>query len=332
MAIDEVIEQINMLNKKGVALADKGKYDTAFEEHMQALHLTEENKGKVNPDYNAVTRANLGYAIRWSANDREEALDYMLEEAQEGESLKQRVDRTLGKIESDSKEVNMPETYCGRARLLEEIGLVIRYNDQGTEDLKQGLGYIEDSISFYEKALENKDNEATHHFGIKDRFYRTTGIAATLALKLGDRAKALQYAQKEVDERKKNGETKGFGLMNAYHTLGVVQTEWVRTDKTVYAAAKENLQRAGVLAGELEGHKVVPSVLEFRFAWLDYVTNPEENARNIRGHMRSVLGAQDDDETAWPLNIRAALKDQMFELGKFAGPGYLAKIEQMYAE
>ena len=32
MAIDEVIEQINMLNKKGVALADKGKYDTAFEE------------------------------------------------------------------------------------------------------------------------------------------------------------------------------------------------------------------------------------------------------------------------------------------------------------
>ena len=74
---------------------------------------------------------------------------------------------------------------------------------------------------------------------------------------------------------------------------------------------------------------VVKSVLQFKFAWLEYVVNPE-NKKAIQEKLDNVLNAQNDTKTMWNNNLRLVLRSKMETLCKHLGPEYIARVQQMY--
>lgn len=317
-----LFERIARLNQNGVFAVDGGNYDDAEQQHIEALEIATLAVAHA-ADHQAVSVANLAFiyrrrdADRWKAEDR------------------------LRSVQN----VFPSKTLFGQARWNEEYALVLKYlagkePKQKLDDLTKALILARRAVEFYANARDNDTPEIVDRDTIENRLLRTTGIASTIAAELariteGDtrtsyQNDAITYAQQEVDGRVKRRETSGDALANAYHTLGVAQTEMAKGDERGYIDAKLNFGRAQRLALE-EGNLLVDSVINFRLAWLEYVANPE-NRTGIEGYGSKVLDGQEPDEPGrWDAGVKATLKEQMLTLGRHVGPPLQERVEAFYS-
>ena len=324
--IDALISQINKLNKEGIELSmsdDRNNLSKAIEKHKEAVRLADTKD--INPDYLAYSQANTVYALRQRDNKRD--LINVLENT---------LDDTNIAFETNIYD----ETFFGRGFLLEEMGLVKRFNileDHPISDLNSGLNDIKKSLELYEKALDNAENEIVDASVIYDKLFRTTGIASTIASDLSkitddeEREKYLElsveYAQKEVDSRLEIGEIDGRNLANAYHTLGSAKTELVEMQPELYETAKQDIYKAK----ELATTNLVLSVLDFRLAWLEFKYNPE-NVSVIEEYVDRIIKDQEDASKSWNPTVKAKLEKEMYTLGECLGGDYTSRIETMFVQ
>ncbi|MBI2130009.1 hypothetical protein HYU07_07325 [Candidatus Woesearchaeota archaeon] len=314
MALSDIIKDIERLNKEGIKLTFSSlpnRYDLAIHKHREAANIAINTN--INPDHYAVSVANMAFALRHRDND--------------GKGVLRLLEEVLDKI-------NVNKSYFGTARVLEEKGLVIRHDKERTvETLKDGLVVIEECLSFYERALTNSKNEIAKEEVIRNRLFRTLGIASTIASEIASKHKrlkaynkcAVSYANEELEMRLENGETKGQDLVNAYHTVGAAITEIVSGKTKLYYDAKKNLTKAQ----EIAENPLVRSVLNLRFGWLEYKAGPG-NMKLIKMHVDAVLADQDKNATKWTSAVKDVLKDKMFALGRRLGKDYIEKIQNMY--
>lgn len=317
-----LFERIAKLNEEGVTLATKREYDDAEARHVEALEVATLAAAHV-ADHQMVSVANLAFIYRRRDADRRKAEDLL---------------RSV--VFSGSK------TFFGRGRLFEEIALVLKYlpgtGAQRLNDFGVALENAEEAIDNYKHARDNTLPEIVDKDTIEDRLLRTTGIASTIATEVarlvsGDRrdrhlqylGKAVEYAQQEVEGRLARGEIITAPLANAYHTLGVAQTELAKGDEEMYAAAKGNISRAFKLSPE---DPMLLTVLTFRFAWLEYTVHPDSEKETIGIYVDKVLEEQGPmGEGRWDAGVKATLKDQMLTLGKHVGPPLQERVETFYA-
>lgn len=325
ITLTEIIDLINTLNRQGVALTNNpATYDEAFAMHQAALTLTQAHAGILNPDYQALTRANMAYILRRRDNDREQALDILT---------------TAEDILHESSEENT--TFFGKGRVWEEKGVILKYNPRPgvyqKADLETSAQCLEEAIRMYEHALENLHPEIVTTTVIKDRKLRTLGLIAVTATELARQSldekdrknyvqKAVLYALQEVREREALGETNSLNLANAYHTLGVAQTESGEFHPELYFQAQENLHHAS----SVETRPMVRSVLNFRLAWLQYRSSPAEKDA-VAVLMRQVLDDQEHTASHWDAGVRNALQPQMEELATYLGGEIEVGICRMYS-
>ncbi|MCK5063265.1 MAG: hypothetical protein KAR23_05005 [Candidatus Aenigmarchaeota archaeon] len=324
--IDALINQINKLNLEGKELSmsdDRNNLTEAIEKHKEAVLLADSRD--ISPDYLAYSQANAAYALRQRDNDKD---------------LINVLENTLDDTNIAFDTNRYDETFFGRGFLLEEAGLVKRFNlskDNPVSDLKEGLDYIEKSLELYEKASVNAENEIVDASVIYDKLFRTTGIASTISSDLSkitdgeEREKYLdlsvEYAQKEVDSRLEIGETEGRNLANAYHTLGSAKTELVDMQPELYESAKQDIYTAKKLVTS----GLVQSVLNFRLAWLEYKYNPE-NVSVIEEYVDKVISDQEEVSKTWGPTVKAKLKEDMYTLGEHLGGDYTSRIDGMFLQ
>jgi len=324
------IDQINALNEEGVKLAcgPSPDYDAALAKHHDAVILTKQQE--LNPDYRAFSVANEGYARRQKGEDRSAVL-----------GLLENILGEMPSLMSGWKSNGCRESYAGKARLLEEIALVRRYTPDTdiVADLTQALSELREAISLYQQAFDNAAGaEILSPEKVQDRLWRTYGITSAVGTELfrnepGRKREHLEtansYAQQELDARIAAGEKEGFPLMNAYHTLGVVQTELTGEDKIKYDAAKENLEMAMFLAEQAHlGLNI--STLTFRKAWLEYRRDPTDISA-ITPLVQQVLDFQKVDTHRWNGGTMKALRQQMEELATHLGGQCQQEISTLYS-
>jgi hypothetical protein len=242
------------------------------------------------------------------------------------------------------------QSYFGRARLLEELALVKRYDANKTiNSLEEGIKICEESIMLYDKAicnaLKDEDNEMVARTDAIGRMLRVIGIKSTIAMGIYHKSsdpekrseylfRAVEYADLELSLRNKNSEVYYDipGLMNAHHTLGVARTEMAAEMKERngyhYMSARENLDTAQKYAKELN-QQMVSSVIDFRLAWLEYKAGIRNSM--LCGLMDKVIASQQNPAAAWSKAVKDALKDKMFELGNYLGEEIRSGVEQMYS-
>lgn len=315
MALSDIIKKIETLNEEGIKLtfsSEPNRFDLAIPKHAEAANIAINTN--INPDYYAVSMANMAYALRHRDNDST---------------------KVLSLLEKVFDKINTNKSYFGTARVLEEKGLVICHDKERTvETLMGGLVIIEECLSLYERALVNSKKEIVRKEVIRNRLFRTEGIASTIAsgIALKDEKvketynkRAIFYAEKELEMRLENGETKGHDLMNAYHTLGAAMAEMVSGKTKLYYDAKKNLTNAQ----KLTEIPLVRSVLKLRVGWLEYKADPS-NMKVIKGYVDAILADQDKNATKWTSAVKDVLKDKMFALGKHLGKDHIEKIQNMY--
>jgi len=330
MNLSLIIEQINAFNQDGVILASGSTpdYDDAIVKYQEAIHLARQYE--VNPDYLAFSVANKGYAQRQKGEDRSLVLRLL--------------ETKLGKMPSlmsewISKDSSRRESYAGRARLLEESALVRRYTPDAevVQDLTYALSQINEAVSLYQRASDNAEVEIIPSGEVRSKLWRSYGITSAVATELARNEPsrkreylglASSFAQQELAARLMAGETEGFSLLNAYHTLGIVQTELVGEDKTVYDAAKVNLQQAKLLA-ERANLGLNISTLTFREAWLEY-RRDQSDIFAITLLVQQVLDFQQVEAYRWNSGTKKALRQQMIVLGTHLGGQYQQEIDLLY--
>ena len=338
MALEDRIKNINQLNQEGVELTDSGKpnrYSLSMEKHILASALARNNPKdieNINPDYFGNSEANIAYDLRQMGQDRNFVLSF----------LENTLKTTENEFKSDKFTKSDFETFFGRARILEEMALVIRYKPLNDADLKGGIKIAKKSLDLYKKALDNFEYEIFNEEVIEDRLLRTTGIVSTLFLDLAQKCKGKEkedyqkqsiiYADKELESRLDNGEKAGFNLMNAYHTSGAARAELVGKDRLMYKKAKDNLELAKDLAKK-EKMQMELSVLTFELAWLEYRKNPKrekgEHYEKIGHYFHKVLDQQ-KTPAKWNPAVKDKLKERMFTLGNYLGKGSLIMLKKMY--
>ena len=328
-----LIERITDLNNNGIkfACASPPDYDCAFALHQEAAGLAQSNP-ELNPDYLAFSIANIGYARRRRGDPRKEVKGL----------LEDTLNTTIAFMSLwANADGSRRETKAGRARLLEEIGLVRRYSpDQGdlSGDLKTALNNLEDAVRLYASAISQPEAEIISLDKLQSRKLRCIGVASTIATEISrvvPEAKitpylemAVSYAQDELSGRLQAGEQSGFNLANAYHTLGVAQSELAGEKKDYYDSAKENFSLARQLSQEA-GDPMTVSVLSFREAWLEYKKD-YSGTESIRPHLALVLEYQKDEKTYWNSAVRKAIQPQMQLLAAAVGGAEQAEIEGWY--
>lgn len=322
--IKDITEEIDLLNEAGIELAcvlQPHNFELAIRLHNRAAAKSKEAGAELNPDYYAFSIANKIYAERHKFNDRRNALS-LLEK-----TLKETDDAFSGREH---------KTFFGRARLFEEMALVIRYAPDEKEfvsDMEIALQYIGGSMRLYAQAIDNQD-EIVSPESIRNRLHRVTGIAAILNMVMAERTDgekrngyltdAMKFAQSELDLRLKAGEGSGFDLANSYHTVAVVQSEYAR-DHIMYEKAKQNLLKAM----ELDKRPESLSVLLLRFAWLEYRSG-RDSRTVIQNYFESVLDDQNDPKAKWSEADLAGSRGKFFELGKYLGGTYIEKVEALF--
>lgn len=238
------------------------------------------------------------------------------------------------------------ETFFGRARILEEKGLVVRYSPFEKDilsDLTFSLELLEHAAGMYADALRNAENEIVGSADINSRLLRTTGIIAAVCPEIAENIegpeikkyldKGLQYALKELDSRLKAGETEGFNLANAYHTRAVVLTgmvgakEYYPNTDALYELAKKDISKAKALLPD----SMVSSLLDFKQAWLEFRHNPK-NTPKIEKYLNEALFAQKDESKKWDKGVKDKFKDKVFTLATHLGGNYMGRVKEMYRQ
>jgi tetratricopeptide (TPR) repeat protein len=312
----KIIGYINDLNQTGLELSEGAERDL---NEAQNLHLgahavfkSFETKLGLNLDYMAFSAANMAYCLRQKGL-RDAAM----------EVLTTAFDAYEKRITEDN------DSQCGFARLLEETGLVRRFNTNPEDpftDLQQGLNEEEMAAASYEEALESPDIEIISKEEITNRLNRTYGLVSMVALelaRLGDtneevnhfKQTALKYCEKEVTGRESAGENSGQALANAYHTMAVVNT-----DLENFVEAGENLDKVE----KLTTSERTKATLPFRRAWLSYKANEERPL--TANHLDVFLNGVNDLTEGDKNNI----KPQLLELGDRIGGPYQEKISSLY--
>ncbi len=335
MDISEVIGRINALNDRGVqlAMASPSDYERAYERAIVQHHLAADlaREHSINPDYLALSVANEGYARRRKGEEREIILGLL-------ENILIGMPSSMASwVSGDS---SRRDSYAGRARLLEEEALVRRYTPHAeiVPDLTEAFSQLEEAVSLYQQAVGNAPVEVLSPEKLESRLWRTYGIASAVATELARREPdkkaeylltASSYAQQELDARLRAGETEGFSLLNAYHTLGVAQSELAVGDQKKYESAKANLQQARQLAVQA-GIGITISTLTFREAWLEYRKN-KDDLPAISTLLQPVLDFQKMPTHRWDGGTKNALRPQMMELAAHLGGEHQKGIELLYS-
>lgn len=281
-SLEQLTTQITTLRERGIALTDEQRYDEALALHQQATAIAERGVAQgLNPDWFALSSADEAYAIRQRTNNTERCRALL--------------DKALLAVVENT-------TAFGRGRTLEEAALTYRYAEQvdgqAGNRLHDAAVLGGKAMEQYETALANEaaqeGTEILPHSAIQNRLFRTIGVTAAAYAELAstepDRAlasirSAAGLAEREVALREQNGETEGFPLMNAYHTLGAVQTERLRHTGRGYDAAQSALARAQALAHD---HPRPRAVLHLRRAALEY-TRDEKDVDSITPHVDRFL-------------------------------------------
>lgn len=335
--VTSLIERINGLNTDGIKFtcASPPDYDCAFALHREAAYLAKSSP-RLHPDYLAFSVANIGYARRKRGDPRREVLS-LLEN-----TLQATISSQSGRISAGDSlgAAHAGEAYAGRARLLEEIGLVRRYAPDSEDlsgDLKTALGNLEEAVRLYGSAISQPEAEIISLEKLKSRRLRCIGVASTIATEISRSVPteeithylemAVSYAQDELSGRLQAGEQGGFNLANAYHTLGVAQSE-LASEGNYYDLAKENFRLARQFSREA-GDAMTVSVLSFREAWLEYKRDPLDS-ESIRPHLVSVLGDQRPEKTYWNSAVRMAIQTQMHLLAAAVGGAEQSAIDSWY--
>lgn len=340
----KITDIINEVNQKGIDLcrqiesgtAPIEKYSDAAVFHKGAIVLAGSQGTKISPDVKTVSAANLAYVVRRSENDRDEAFALLETAYRETEKLF---------VSEEFDEASFVETFFGRARILEEEGLVVRYHPFEADvasDLKFSVELLEKAASMYVNALENAENEIVGSAEINSRLLRTTGIIAAVCPEIAEKIKGteikkyldmgLEYAEAELNDRLEAKETEGFNLANAYHTRAVVLTgmvgakEYYLNTDALYEMAKKDIETARNL---LPPNGRDASVLDFRLAWLNFRHNPE-NKMEIEQYLNEALLAQKDEHRMWGKGVKDVLKEKMFNLATHLGSEYVSRVDAMY--
>lgn len=339
----KITDIINEVNQKGIDLcrqiesgtAPIEKYSDAAVFHKGAIVLAGSQGTKISPDAKAVSAANLAYVVRRSENDRDGAFALLETAYRETEKLF---------VSEEFDEALFAETFFGRARILEEEGLVVRYHpfeNDVVSDLKFSVELLEKAANMYVNALENAENEIVGSAEINSRLLRTTGIIAAVCSEIAEKIKGieikkyldmgLEYAEAELNDRLEAKETEGFNLANAYHTRAVVLTgmvgakEYYPDTDALYELAKKDIETAKGLMP----NSMVSSVLDFRLAWLNFRHSPG-NKTEIEQYLNDALLAQKDAHRTWGKGVKDLFKEKMIKLAAHLGGEYAGRIEAMY--
>jgi len=330
MEISDLVNKINVLNEEGIKLTMQAppRYDEALAKHQEAVQLSSDKN--LNPDYHAFSTANVAYAIRRKAEPQEKVLKLLDDAFQENMAA-------MG--DWAAADSSRQESYAGTARLLEEMTIVLRTSPKATkDDLMVARGNVHMAVDLYESAVGNAPAEIITLPQLNSRLWRTLGVASTVATDLSKYfpherkvylKEAIVYAQQELDVRTAAGEKNGSPLANAYHTLGVAQTELANRDKNMYLAAKDNLQLGRQHAHDA-GQLMSVSVMTFREAWLEYKRSPL-NKKTIGNLVQIVVNQQSLEKMRWDNGVKNSLRARMTKLGAHLGGIYQQQIMQMYS-
>jgi hypothetical protein len=326
--LEKRIVEINALNQQGIAEVMRGEVDASVETHKRAAGLAKGIEG-LNPDYYALSLANLLYSRR----KKKDAFSELLEIISEG--LQATKDNPYG-------------TTFGRARVMEEWALVLRYYADDSPApinslLNAALILENEAIPLYEKALKT-DGEIVSRDEIRTkRLWRTIGVVSTLYADAAEIAKsserleafaeltgkAVAFANDELYARLDAGEREGDALVNAYLTVGVAQSKLVRVgeeaDELAYFSAKENLEKALTTKGYETSRQWIDVVINLELAQLEYEHDPK-NITAISGRFDLVLdNLQTSINQANPAGLEG-IRDRLFDLAHYLGSEYSQRL------
>ncbi|MBU0472334.1 MAG: hypothetical protein KKF65_06920 [Nanoarchaeota archaeon] len=329
MELKEIVDEVMSLNKDGIALCERGKYKDALIEFKEAAIMSLFLRHK-SPDYWAFSVANQAYCIRRGENDKQTAL----------ELLSDALDRTHLML----LETKIPRTFFGKARLNEELGLVLRYSPdpQNIElDLRQSLFFTERSLNLYKITLNKPSKRSSYNPTLEiipkeflqEKYFRLHGMFGIASLLLSEavddiaerlilKSQAEVYASKELEMRLEFGEEDGFGLVNAYHTSGIVQTE---TDK--FEAAKENLLKAEELVKK-EKLPMVASVIRFNKLWLTYKQGLNNDI--LKEQLDVIVHDQHVEGSKWDKGVRDYYSQRILEVANRVNSQYGAEVYEEF--
>jgi hypothetical protein len=320
-SLEESIQKLSFANAKGIACAEVGNFDSArnfFEDGLKNYALAERSSLSVPVDWHAVLTAGAAYVARMQGKEKEKILEKLVAALQK----------------SDSKNIRDcgPINHFGRARLLEEAGLVWCYNTENPANFERAKNLLEEALCLYqlaEKRLQEDNSAEIFGFNaIKDKRLRVTGLVATCYAHLAeatggetkdDRIKRVCYAEKaiasataELHERTSDllnsGQQPDAAYQNALHTAGVAHTLFAEEDRH-YDIAKTLFEAAQKITNHPSA-AMVSSVIDFRLAWLEYVRDPENNGAQIEEYFGKVIDSYDTEGTSWPPAVRNLLAEK----------------------
>lgn len=346
-SIDNVIEQINSLNKAGIQLTGgpNRDLDAAHAKHQEAATLCLENEAGLNPDYYAFSSANQGYCLR-QQGDRDNALEVLNAALTYlDEKFIVNGDATFGEMNNSKGELygTKPYTKAGRARVFEEIGLVHRFfpsADDPITDLNEAIKNFDGAHWGYFWALDKPDNEIIDAKQITNKLNGVIGARAMTLLKLStylegeEKEGTLQraftdtqeyinlreeeYEQDTIKNRREPTDKARQDLADAYHAQTIIATEIGE-----YDTAWNSLE----CTQRLTTSDRTQTTLLFRAAWLYFKEDPKDE-EPIKLALDDFLSkVSDKTQTRADLNN---IKDGLLELGDNLEGNYQTKIDNLY--
>lgn len=231
-------------------------------------------------------------------------------------------------------------SFFGQARINEELGLVLRLQgaDRKSVDLYgQAADALQLASSQYADALENLTNEIETAWNIEGRLIRANQVtAATFAeaepITTNPKdlhrylAEGVPAANRAIARRTKRGEGMTSGLLDAYHTLGVVHTIGASPSpegRRHFIAANEAFESAHTIAEKISA-PAVAAIMHLRFAYL-HLKFESERAVIVR-HFHAFM---DNTEIIDPSAI-TQLETRITPVATFLGGVALAEAKTLY--
>ncbi|MBS3102096.1 hypothetical protein J4458_01450 [Candidatus Woesearchaeota archaeon] len=343
MSTNKAIPRMQKLNEQGMNIMESqtpDRFDLAIDHYHEAARIAVATGGI--PDYETEFGVNAVHAKLFRGDSTEKLLLELMT-IFESNQLQQRG-------------IKHPSHY-GFARVLEEVGIVLKYHKRILNSPHDALASLYDCFKSYTEipnlrspfwyaasgvlasagasyfsALDNLSNEIMNKKAVDSASHRVYSIESTVfwdeskflgqnkPMHWADLRNSELFARVGLESRLRDGETSGYELMNAYQTLGVPQVDLGGRDPKKHAEAEENYNKAIALTKDEEGkiRFMLPfSVLQARMAWFIHNARPE-NEVEIERLMAIVLEHQKDKGTAWPVIVKMDLRRDMLALAERA--------------